>query len=55
VQTLEELKEYLITQVSEVDLVDLLGLTTEDIVEMYHDKIEGMYESLIESLELDLE
>lgn len=54
-QTLEELKEYLIKQVPEVDLIDLLNLTSEDIVETYHDRIEEMYDSLIEALELNLE
>lgn len=50
--TLNELNEKIIEQVSEVDLLDLLGLTTEDLVYAFQDKIEDKYEKIISELEL---
>jgi hypothetical protein len=49
--TITEIKEKLVEQVSEVDLIDMLGLTTEDIVEAFHSKIEDKYEYFLEELE----
>ena len=49
--TLNELKEKIIEQVSEEDIIDLLGLTTEDIVEAFLYKIEDKYEILCAELE----
>ena len=51
--TLVELQEKLIEQVDEVDLIDLLGLTTHDLVYAFIDKIEDNYDKLIEELELE--
>jgi hypothetical protein len=50
--TLPELHEKIIEQVSEIDLIDLLGLTTEDLVYAFQDKIEDRYEQLVNELEL---
>ena len=49
--TLSELKERIIEQVSEEDIIDLLGLTTEEIVEAFQYKIEDKYEVLLAELE----
>ena len=50
--TLSELKEKVIEQMSEFDVVDLLGLTTEDIVNAFEDKLLAKYTYLINELEL---
>lgn len=50
--TLPELKEKIVQQVDEVDIIDLLGLTTEDIVNAFEDKIEDKWEQIVEELEL---
>lgn len=49
--TLTELKEKIIEQVDEVDIIDLLGLTTEDIVNAFEDRIEDKWEILERELE----
>jgi hypothetical protein len=50
--TLQELKEKIAEQIDEVDFVDLLGLTTEDLIEAFSDKIEDNIEKFINNLEL---
>ncbi len=50
--TLPELKEKIVQQVDEVDIIDLLGLTTEDIVNAFEDKIEDKWDRIVEELEL---
>lgn len=50
--TLPELKEKIVQQVDEVDIIDLLGLTTEDIVNAFEDKIEDKWDKIVEELEL---
>ena len=50
--TLKELQEKIIEQVDELDLIDLLGLTTEDIVYAFSDKIEDLAETIINELDL---
>ena len=40
---------------SEIDLVDYLGLTSEDIVDRFKDLIEARYEDLSEGYEEDEE
>lgn len=50
--TLPELKEKIVQQVDEVDIIDLLGLTTEDIVNAFEDKIENKWDRIVEELEL---
>lgn len=49
--TIEELKEKIIEQLDEVDLIDLLGLTTQDIVYAFTDKIEDKFETICAELE----
>jgi len=49
---LHELYEKLIEQIGEEDLVDVLELTTEDLVNAFKDKIEDNYETLLEMLDL---
>jgi len=49
--TLSELKQKIIEQVSEEDLIDLLGLTTEELVDAFQFKIEDKYEALLSELE----
>ncbi len=41
--TLEELKERIIAQVDPDTLIELLGITMEDLVEALSDHIEGNY------------
>jgi hypothetical protein len=50
--TLKELKEKIIEQVTEIDLIDILGLTTKDIVEAFEDVIEERYAKFLNELEL---
>jgi hypothetical protein len=51
--TLIELKEKIIQQFDEVDLIDLLGLTTEDLVNAFEDVIELKYQSILKELEFN--
>jgi hypothetical protein len=53
VLTLAEIKEKLIQQVDEVDIVDFLGLTTEDIVNAFEDIIEENPEKFLKLLDFD--
>ena len=53
--TLEELKEKIIEQIDEVDIIDLLGLTTEDIVNAFEHKVEELEDKIIKELELSSE
>ena len=48
--TLIELKEKVSEQISEFDLVDLLGLTSWDIVNAFEDKLEAKYAQVIDEL-----
>lgn len=50
--THNELKEKIIEQVDEVDLLDLLNITTEDLVAAFSDRVEDNVEYIIEQLEL---
>lgn len=51
--TLVELKEKVAEQISEFDLVDLLGLTSWDIVNAFEDKLEDKYTQLLEELTIE--
>ena len=42
--TLKELKEKIVEQVPEIDLIDILGLTTKDLVEAFEDEIEAEFD-----------
>lgn len=50
--TLNELKEKVTEQISEFDLVDLLGLTTWDLVNAFEDKLESKYAQIVDELTL---
>ena len=45
--TSKELYEKIIEQVDEVDIIDLLGLTTADIVHAFRDKIDDNFGNCI--------
>lgn len=49
--TLEELKEWLAVTFSECELVDMLEVTTWEIVEAFTDKIEDKMEDLEREME----
>jgi hypothetical protein len=44
VLTIEEIKTKIIEQVPEVDFIDMLDLTTEDLVEAFIDKVIEKYD-----------
>ena len=44
--TLEELKEKLAEQIDEITLLDMLGITSHDLVERFEDVIEDKFEKL---------
>ena len=46
--TIEELKEKIVEQINEVDLIDYLGLTSTDLVEVFTDKIEEKFDMFLE-------
>ena len=48
--TLEELRERL-KSLDEITLVELLGLTTEDLVKAFSDSIEDNFETLINEVD----
>jgi hypothetical protein len=48
--TLNELKEKVAEQITEFDLVDLLGLTTWDLVNAFEDKLEARYAQILDEL-----
>lgn len=50
--TLQELKEKIIEQVPEIDLIDILGLTTKDLVDAFEDEIEEKYSKFLHELDL---
>lgn len=50
--TTSELADKIAEQVDEVDLIDLLGLTTQEIVQAFLWKVEEKAETIIEQLEL---
>jgi hypothetical protein len=50
--TLNEFKEKIIEQVPEVDLIDILNLTTQDLVRAFSDEIEEKYDAIIKLLEV---
>lgn len=49
--TLEELKEQLAKRFSECELVDILELTTFDLVDVLEDVIQEKYEKIVSELE----
>ena len=53
--TLEELKQKLAERLDEVTLLDLLGITSYDLVERFEDLIEDKYDKLLKEIEDDYE
>lgn len=53
--TQEEFKEKIIEQIDEVDLIDILNLTTEDIVNAFEEKIIDYQDKIKKTLTLSLE
>lgn len=51
--TIPELKEKIIEQVDEVDFIDFLGLTTEDLVQAFSDEIEENPEKFLTILDFE--
>lgn len=51
--TLRELQEYIAKNVNEVDLLELLDISSEELVEVFSDKIEDKFDKLIIDLELE--
>jgi len=51
--TIPELKEKIIEQVDEVDFIDFLGLTTEDLVSAFSDEIEENPEKFLNLLDFN--
>ena len=51
-RTLEEIKELISERVDEVDIIDLLNLTTEDIVNAFEDRVEERLDKIISYLEI---
>lgn len=49
--TIEELKQKIKERMTEVDLVDLLEITTDELVEAFLDKIEDKFDVLQDLLE----
>lgn len=52
VLTLNELKDKVAEQISEFDLVDLLGLTSRDLVDAFEDKLGEKAYQILEELTL---
>jgi hypothetical protein len=50
--TLEELKAYLATTYGECDLIDLLNLSTFDLVEFLEESIKENFDNLVSEMEL---
>lgn len=51
--TIPELKEKIIEQVDELDFIDFLALTTEDLVQAFSDEIEENPEKFLNLLDFD--
>lgn len=49
--TIEELKEQIAERVPEVDFIDILELTTDDLVEAFLDKVIENYDKFQDMLE----
>lgn len=52
VLTLEELKEKVKEQINEVDLLEILEVTSEDLVDRFDDIIEEKYDILLEIVDV---
>lgn len=50
--TLKELHDKIIEQFTELDLIELLKITTEDLVIAFEDKIEAKYREILDELDV---
>ena len=50
--TLEELKEKVKEQINEIDLLEILEVTSEDLVDRFDDIIEEKYDILLEIVDV---
>ncbi len=53
--TLKELKTYIMNHVEETEFLELLDITTADLIEAFDDKIADKFDYLVSKLELDEE
>ena len=53
--TLEELKQKLAERLDEITLLDILGITSYELVERFEDLIEAKYEKLLKEIQDDYE
>jgi len=53
--TLTELKQKLANYYDEISLLELLNITSEELVERFYDKIEDRYDELVEEFPDDEE
>lgn len=51
--TFEELKQKLIEQVDEVTLLDVLGITAEQLLTAFSDEVEDKREQLLDLIDFD--
>lgn len=49
--TLNELKEKMVENLSEIDVMELLEISTEDLVERFEDRIEDKLEHILSQME----
>lgn len=49
--TLNELKEKMVENLSEIDVMELLEISTEDLVERFEDRIEEEYDLIVTEME----
>ena len=53
--TLEELKEYLKSNATEFDLLDVLDISIEELVEFFDHKIDAKFDSVLAYFDLNTE
>ena len=51
--SLKELKQHIMENVEETEFLELLDITTADLVEAFDDKIADRFDYLVSKLELD--
>ena len=51
-RTFLEVKEYLIENIDEITLLEMLNIDSKDIVEMFSDRVEEKYNKILEDYEL---
>lgn len=51
-RTLEEVKQHLIDHVDEICLLEMLNITSEDIIGMFSDRVEEKYNEIIKDFGL---